>query len=436
MNFGKRLFGHAGFSRLGEMPPHPNPPPRSTGGEGPGKSIAIALWLTAVVGISISGCSESLSPPKRSGEPIGVQFIKTDSTFIGVPFRVLLDFESAGDLAFIGSGSATILDPAVSHTGNVSLQVPGHTGGFTVKLNALLGAGDFPGQWTLAGGYFISRENSTVQVSYEVDGKVILSRTVALSGRRWTPVMLDLTPLSDPNANASREVGILRFKTDSSTVWCDDVLAIDNVKSLVPESENAGDAWTIRRRGFATLIEKPGSFKLRVPTPEAEPEGWRVEESNELRVRLLSANGKHAWTIYCDGRGYRDGRFEPVMELSTAEQVMLGEQQTSPAEISVAEEWGRIERNAPGDQNNDGYEETTGTYQLKANGSKIEATITPRTARLVRPVLEISGLPPGRVVVNLEGRYVEKSVRLTNGHVLVEIPGTIQHPVMVNVRVR
>lgn len=402
MNFGKRLFGSTAFA------------------------ITIAL----------SGCSESLAPPRRSGEPIGVQLIKMDSTFIGVPFRVLLDFESAGDLAFIGSGSGTVLDPAVAHTGNGSLQVPGGANGFGVKLGALMAAGDFPGQWTLAGGYFISRENSTVQISYEVAGKVVASRTVALPARRWTPVMLDLTPLSDPNANVPREVGVLRFKADSSTVWCDDVLAIDNVKSLVPESDRAGDAWTIRRRGFATLIEKPGSFKIRIPMPDADAEGWRVEESNELRIRLSSGNGKHAWTIYCDGRGYRDGRFAPVMELSISEQVMLGEQQTSPAEITVAEEWGRIERNAPGDQNNDGYEETTGTYQLKANGSKIEATITPRTARLVRPVLEISGLPPGQVLVNLEGRYIEKSVRLANGHVLVEIPGIIQHPVTVNLRVR
>ncbi len=395
-----------------------------------------ASRLSLFLILAIPGCTESLAPPKRSGEPIGVQLIKAESSFVGTPFRVLLDFESLSDLTFVGNSSSTILDPAVAHTGNGSLQVSGHGDGFIVKLNALLAAGDFPGQWTLAGGYFISRENTSVRVSYEVDGKVILSRSVALSSRRWTPVMLDLTPLSDPNANVPREVGILRFKPDAATAWCDDVLLFDNVKSLVPESNQAGDAWTIRRRGFATVIEKPGSFKLRIPMPEGDPQGWQVEESNELRLRLVSGDGKHFWTIYCDGRGYKDGRYEPVTELPTAEQVILGEQQSSPAEISVAEEWGRVERNTPGDRNNDGYEETTGAYQLKANGLKMEVTLTPRTAKLVRPVIEIAGLPTGQVLANVEGRYIDRSTRLANGHVLVEIPGTIHRPVTLTVRVR
>ncbi len=394
------------------------------------------IWNGVFLGIALTlaGCAASLAPPKRSGEPIGVQFMRTEPAFAGMAFRVLLDFESPGDLAFIGEGASVQLDPAVAHTGGASLQIPVGANGLTVKLNALLAVGDFPGNWTLAGGYFIARDDATVQISYEVDGKVILSRKVPLMNRRWTPVMLDLTPLSDPNTSTPREVGILRFKAGTATVWCDDVLAVDNVKSLIPDSDKAGDAWMIRRRGFATRIEKPGSFKLRVPTPEVNAEGWRVDEANELRVRFSS--GKHNWTIYCDGRGYSDGRYEPVMELAPAEQAMLAAQHNSPAEITVPAELGRVERNSPGDRNNDGYDETTGAYPLKANGPRIEATITPRTAKLVRPVLEIAGLPAGQVSVNLEGRYIDKSVRLANGHVLIEIPGTIDRPVTVNVRVR
>ena len=98
------------------------------------------FWNGICLGIALTltGCSESLAPPKRSGEPIGVQFMRTEPAFAGTAFRVLLDFESPGDLAFIGEGSSTQLDPAVAHTGGASLQIPAHTNGFVVKVNANL----------------------------------------------------------------------------------------------------------------------------------------------------------------------------------------------------------------------------------------------------------------------------------------------------------
>jgi hypothetical protein len=187
---------------------------------------------------------------------------------------------------------------------------------------------------------------------------------------------------------------------------------------------------------LALLMERRGSFKLGIPMDETEENNWNVEECNEMRVRLATHNGKHAWTIYSDGREYRDGKFESAVELSDAQKKAFLAQQASPAEISVPEEFGRVERNAAGDKNNDGYAEQTGAYQIKAVGPRLELTITPQTPVLIRPVLEIAGLPNGRVLVNFEGKLVDKTVRLGNGHVLVLLPATLDRSATVYIKIQ
>jgi hypothetical protein len=384
---------------------------------------------------TIVGCSQPLAPPIRSGEPIGVQLMRAEPSFVGTSFRVLLDFESPTDLVFLSGASNAKLDSEVAHTGNSSLQIPSGSTGFTVKLSSLLPAGSFPGSWTLAGAYFISRQRAVVQVGYEAGGKVLARRSVTLEPRKWTPVLLDVSSLSDPNSAPSGEIGVLRFTFDGTPVWADDVVVFDNTKALVPESNTSGDNWSVRQRGLTILIDRRGSFTLHIPT-ESEDRDWNVEEANEMRVRLVTRNGKHTWTIYSDGRQYRDGKFESAVELSDPQKKALLAQQASPAEITVPEEFGRVERNAPGDKNNDGYAEQTGAYQIKAVGPRLELTITPQTRSLIRPVLEIAGLPSGRVIVNFEGKLVEKTVRLPNGHVLFELPANLDRPATVNIRVQ
>jgi hypothetical protein len=371
--------------------------------------------------------------------------MRAEPIFAGAPFRVLLDFESPSDLAFISiipnipidkDHPVYQLDREVAHTGLVSLQLPAGSDPFEVKLGALLPPGDFPGVWNLAGGFFISREAATVEVSYVVGFKTLLTRKVSLEPRKWTAVMLDLSSLADPNAAPPAKVGTLRFRNSGGTVWCDDVVLFDNTAQLVGDPEKAGDNWSVRRRGFATLMEKPGSYKLRIPTPEAGADGWKVDEADDMRVCLSSADGRRFWTIYGDGRGYLDGKFKSAVELPPDQQALFEEQQASPAEMTVPEELGRVERNAPGDRNHDGYAEMTGAYQLKASGARFAVTLTPHTARLVRPVLEIAGLPPGKPVASIEGKLLEKVVRLPEGHVLVELPGTIERAVTMNLRVQ
>jgi hypothetical protein len=397
-------------------------------------------WLglcCAVVGCAVG--PRQLSPPIRSGEPIGVQIMRTEPSLVGTPFRVLIDFESDSDLAFLADGHSATRDPEVAHTGAASLRLPAGSS-VAVKLSAMLSASNFPAAWTLGGAYFISREPATVTATYEVDGKALLHRTVTLEPRKWTPVMLDLSPLNDPNVGVtSRDVGVLKFKAERAEAWCDDVVLIDNAHTLVGESAKPGDNWTVRQRGFSTLIERPGSFSLAVPTPEESPgDGWVVVEANEMRVVFAGdGGGKRVWAIYSDGRAYLNGKVKPVMPLPPDRVAALEQQQASPAQLQVPDEFGRVERNAPGDRNNDGYAEMTGAYELKASGPRMRVTITPQTPRLVTPVLEIAGLPPqGRVTAYMEGQLIESIVRLHNGHVLVEIPATLTKSTTLDVRVQ
>jgi hypothetical protein len=112
------------------------------------------------------------------------------------------------------------------------------------------------------------------------------------------------------------------------------------------------------------------------------------------------------------------------------------EQHNRPAELSVAEEFGRVDRDTPGDRNNDGYNEQRGSYELIAKGARFEVTIKPNTNLLAYPVLEIRGLPPGNVLATVEGQLIEKTTRLPGGNVLVNVPITLERATVVNVLVK
>jgi hypothetical protein len=393
------------------------------------------IFIVAMM-LVLLGCAHGPSAAPRLGQPIGVQLMRTESMFVGAPFRVLLDFESDDDRAFIAGCPSAHLDQALAHTGKSSLQLPPAAGHFSVRLPRLLDQGPFPGSWTLLGGYFWSQQPATIGISYEVDGQTVLQRTVNLPPGNWTPVMLDIVALNDPNRSAEAPIGMLRFTLPRQTIWCDDLLVMDNTHFLVGDADRAGDNWTVCQRGFATIVDRPGSFKLSIPTVETGPAGWQVEESNPLRIVLASSDHQHIWTIYRDGDEYLDGKFKSAVALSAAQTAQMVQQQDHPAELSIPEELGRVERNSPGDLNNDGYAELTGAYQVKASGARIQITIAPQTPKLAKPVVEIAGLPLGRIVAALDGQLIDQTVRLANGHVLVQIPSTIQRPVNLDVRVQ
>lgn len=401
-------------------------------------------FLTFATATLLTGCVENgrpgaghPTPPPLLTEPIGRQITRVEPRLADTPFRVLLDFEHPTDLAFVRPAPKTA-STGRTHTGDSALRLkPGVE--TQVKLSALA-PGPFPERWTLAGAYFTGPHGAKITIAYRMpDGpEPLLQRTVELvRPSEWTGVFLDLTQL--PPQETPGEAGLLTFTLDAQDpAWCDDVLLVDNAASLVtpPDAEgNPEEGWTIKQAGFVITVEKFNRFRVTLKTPDAAPDGWSIEEADDVRARLRSARG-HTWTIYPDGRQYRDGEFSPLVKSLGEIGATYAEQHANPAEVSVPEEFGRLDRDTPGDQTNDGYNEQRGSYQIAAKSNRLELTITPKTKRLAHPVLEISGLPAGDVLATVEGQLVEKTARLPNGNLLIELPQTLDRATAVSVTVK
>jgi len=396
--------------------------------------------LGAALLTAISGCTENgtppapPTPPPLSTEPIGQQMSRAEPRLAGMPFRVLLDFERPTDMVFLSPQSSVAqrcTDRA--HTGSASVKCsPGAN--FDVKLSSLA-SGAFPGNWTLVGAYFSASKPASVTVVYSggAGAPPLLQRTVhLLGGAQWTPVFLDLTALP---AGAGGQAGVLSFSVAGEQgVYCDDLAIVNNTQTLDVPDAGPDSGWTIKQGGYTIDVQRPGRFRVQLKTPEAVDDGWQTREADDLRARFVSTSGK-TWTIYSDGRQYQDGQFSALFDLGEATP-LFARQHASPAQVSVPEEFGRIDRDTPGDQNNDGYNERWGSYQLAARGARFEVILKPTTPLLVRPVLEISGLPAGNALITVEGQLIEKSIRLPSGNLLFEIPLALERATTVNIVVK
>ncbi|HEY7119936.1 MAG TPA: hypothetical protein VH475_25330, partial [Tepidisphaeraceae bacterium] len=324
------------------------------------KLVTAAVCLTVLCGCVENAPSQGRSaapvPPPLATEPIGLQITRAEPRLAGVPFRVLLDFESPSDLAFCADRPQT--STAAAHTGQTALKLDA-AAPVNVKLASLVSGGAFPGHWTMIGGYFRSVGGpARVTLDYRVPSspQPVLQRSVDLpDAAQWTGVFLDLASLA---AKPQAEVGQLTLQVEGAAALCDDVLLVDNAQAFVTPAptDEPGSTWTVRQAGFNIFIDRPQHFRITLKTPDASPEGWTVEESSDVRVRLVAAAGKF-WTLYADGRQYKDAQFSPITKSMGEAAAEYAAQHASPATIEVADEFGRIDRDTPGDQNNDGYNE-------------------------------------------------------------------------------
>ena len=374
------------------------------------------------------------SPPVRDGEPVGLQMLRTEADLKKYPFRTVLDFEAPREAVFVQvEGGPTAMDDARTHTGKGSLLLPADATGVTVRLPSLFSGEDFPGRWALAGAYLYSTNAQRLTAVYEVQGTSLASTTVELPAGRWTPVLLDVGALPDA---AKRETGTLRFRfhqTLAEPVWFDDFVVLDNAETLVDWKGSGNLRWIVRQHGFRYVVESPGNFKLTLKSPELVAGGWRLVEANSIRAVFSSTGDEKLRVIYFDGRQFVDGRYEPLGR--DIAQGIVGQSHRIPAQIEIVEEMGRVVRNAPGDANNDGYAERSGAYQLQSSGPRLEFGIVPG-GQLLRPMIEIAGLPPGKVTVNMEGMLVERTERTRDGRLLVALPGLLERLTLVSVTVK
>ena len=395
--------------------------------------VRVRLLSVAIL-IVCFGCAPTHSDPRplRMSEPVGLQAVRTEAQLKKYPFRILQQFEHPVDLAFvIVDGPAVQLSIDQSHTGQSSALFDKKTTSATIKLPSLLSSVRWPGQWTLVGAYFYAEKPQRMRAIYEIEGRPILNYAVQIPAKQWTPLLLDISAIEGPNA---AKVGLLRFAFAdglAQPVWCDDVVIMNNVSELIEPKKNV--AWSIEERGFKYIV-KTANSTVTLKEPEAAEHGWTLEEANSIRARFRSSGPEKLKVIYEDGRQFIDGVLKPL-GIKPSVVIDIQSYHDNPARVDILEELGRLNRNTPGDRNNDGYDEQSGAYQFIATGPRIEFTLSPRSGLLVRPVVEIAGLPTGPISATMDGRWVEKIVRLENGNVLIELPGESAFPVTVSVKV-
>jgi len=388
--------------------------------------------LSALILIIIAGCAQRPDPPPlRSAEPLGLVAVRTEAQLQKYPFRILQQFEHPVDLAFvIVDGPAAQLSADRGHTGQSSAILNKETSSATIKLPSLLSGVRWPGQWTLVGAYFYVEKPQKMRAIYEIDGRAALNYSVEIPAKQWTPVLLDISAIEGP---AAAKVGVLRFLFPDGLrqpLWCDDVVIMNNHTEVIEAKKNV--KWSLEERGFKYVIHTSNST-VTLKTPEAAEHGWTLEEANAIRARFRSDGAEKERVIYSDGRQFIDGELKPL-GIKPSVVIDIQTYHEHPARLEIAEEFGRANRNSRGDKNNDGYDEINGAYQIIAAGPRVEFTLSPRSGLLVRPIVEISGLPAGPVSVTMDGRWVERMVRLENGNVLIELPGESAFPVTVMVK--
>lgn len=366
---------------------------------------------------------------------IGVEMVRVVPELRVQRFNTLLDFESDVDAVFVvAPGGGARLTEASAHTGRRVLQLTDRSPSIDLKLSALLSGRAFPGNWALVGVYVRCDAPREVVAELIEGERVVASSTVRPSPGRWTAAMLDLARVASANVadgDSGREYRLrLRWRGDAPLL-VDDVMLVDNTQSLL---DGGPGGMSVRKRGMAIVCEYPGRFAVVLDMLEGSPEGWTVEELSPIRARFAGGGKTRSLVIYENGLSYWDGEPRSLFGMLKLEDGWR-RQHERPGRITVGQTPGRVLRTTAGDADNDGYNELSGAYQVEADGPRLELTIEPDDV-LISPVLEISGLPPGRVVVTAEGRLLDDHARLPDGRVLVKLPLRLQRALSVLVRVQ
>ena len=388
---------------------------------------SLSLLIVALACISCNSTSTNRDSKPLPNEPVSLQLPRVEPSLKGVRYSLLLDFENQRDLVFLNtpdSGS----DEQHRHTGFRSLQLAGGVK-TTIKLSSLMMGRPFPGEYTLLGAYFRSDRIANITMRCKLSGFAPLERNLIVSGNEWKPLLLDLTELT-PTKDRDEQPAILEIRTDA-IVYLDDVLIIDNTHEFVPMSDGG---WSIVQRGFKIKVDRPTMFTLTLNSAQGKADGWEVEEASVARARFSMPGTGKSLTVYNDGRSFWDGAFKPL-SAATRDDPGYATQHHAPTRIEVPEEVGKVIRNSAGDANADGYNEARGCYMIRANGPRLQIEIRPAASPAVRPVFEISGLPSGKVLVNVEGQMVDAATRLADNTVLLVLPLRLARATQISLRV-
>ena len=203
-----------------------------------------------VVLISLTACAPD--PPPRVvslDEPLAQQLLRAAPFLKDARYSTLLSFETPDDALFVTvskEGGAIAVDRAF--TGHKSYRIEPSAPGIAIKLSSLLAGRPFPGNWCMIGSYVFATQPTRMTIRLGT-----FSADVDLIAGTWTPVFLDL-PVNAP-------IVPLEFlpSPGHGQLWFDDVMLVDNQKSLLTEPT---DAWTIDRRRHADQRQSAGSVQF------------------------------------------------------------------------------------------------------------------------------------------------------------------------------
>ena len=374
-----------------------------------------------ILALAAGGC---VGLPNGAGAPagpvtlLGPQLQQQDAQLVGQHFRTLLDFEHAADAAFVDTAGPGMTD---GHTGLRAL----HGSGSALRANvgSVLFGTPLPGDWTLLGGYVRPATGGDVTVTLLADGKPVCRNTRPVPAGAWAFVAVGLTDAACAAALPHAMSVALAFDTPGPADL-DDVLLVNNTRTLVKT-----DAWTVTTRGLGTEVTGKGWHDT---LPAGGRDGWTIDEANAVRVHAHDLAG-HVRTLLADGRRVSDG----VMDVQDGAAGGAGADwvasHRSPADVTLDDAFGRLDRETPGDADNDGYNEKRAAYEIVARTPRLTLTLRPRGATVACPVLEVAGLPPGPLTVTVAGKLIDGAVRTENGTVLVPVPLRIDTPTDVTV---
>lgn len=357
--------------------------------------------------ILLAGCGTAVTP--RPVALLGPQLRQQDRQLVGQQFRTLLDFENPADDAFVDAPSTAA---AAGHTGVRGVRVGPIA---VVRVHSVLFNLKLPADFTLLGGYVRASAAGPVTATLIADGRPVASTTRDVPAGVWAFAAVDLIGPACAAALPSAKSIELRFAARAG-LELDDVLLVDNRRTLA----EAPGGWSVRQAGLSWVVSLPGTGPVTVDSLAAGPGGWIVEEVNAVRLRLSDDRGERIWTLLSDGRSILNGepaRPDPVAALMT--------------EDSSA----RLDRETPGDANNDGYNERVGAYQIVARGPRLRLRLTPGREATLPPMIEIRGLPNDRPVVTADGQLIETTARLSDGTLLIRVPLRMTTPVEITIGV-
>lgn len=388
-----------------------------------------AWGMVAILGAALTGCGSQAPVPDR---PAPLPLPAKAADISQYRHSVLLDFEQASDSVFVTvhvpEGRPT--PEPVMRDGH--LIFPPAVRQVDIKVSSLLSGRPFPADWTLLGAHLRAEREVMVEMLYSVDGQTLLRKEQLVPRRERTALMLDLADLARSRPLAVGQSALLTLRPQAPTAFAiDDLLLLDNHRTLTPPQAE----WTVEQIGHSLILDRPQRFRITLPIDPGRTPAWRVEEVGGLRAIVKHGSPEVRWVIYSDGRSYENGRLKVIGPKSEFD-ALYAQQHDAPAQVSIPEEQGELLRQTPGDANNDGYNELLGAYQIESRNGRLDVTLTPRTPAIVKPVLEITGLPEGKLVITIEGRLIETFERLTDGRVLITIPHRIQRTATVNVRVQ